>query len=177
MVDFGLVRDLSGSPAMAQSMIGALEGTPLYMAPEAIATPDRVDGRADIYALGAVAYYLLTATPVFTAVTLMGLCEAHLKTPPQSPSERSGLPVPRKLEALVLACLEKGPEQRPQSADELLAALEALDDVAPWTPADARNWWAGRGRAVRGEPAPVRVDLPSRTVAVDLREREGRAVV
>jgi hypothetical protein len=177
VVDFGLVRDMSGSPAIAQSMIGAVEGTPLYMAPEAFATPDLVDGRADIYALGAVAYYLLTARPVFTAVTLMGLCEAHLRTPPQPPSEHSRLPVPRNLEALVLACLAKGPDQRPQSADELLAALEALDDVAPWTAADARSWWAGRGRAVRGEPAPVQEDLPSRTVAVDLREREGRAVV
>lgn len=170
VVDFGLVRDLSGS-TMPVSLVGALEGTPLYMAPEAISTPDQVDGRADLYALGAVAYYLLTATPVFSAATLMGIYDHHLHTEPRPPSERSDRPVPRSLEALVLSLLEKRAELRPPSADDLIVALEGLDDVAPWTPADARSWWAGPGRAVRGELSPRDRFDPSRTVVVNLGDR------
>ncbi|HTE55190.1 MAG TPA: serine/threonine-protein kinase [Kofleriaceae bacterium] len=175
VVDFGLVRDLGQGPA--ESMIGTLQGTPLYLSPESIATPELVDGRSDLYALGAAAYFLLTGSPIFDAQTLVGLCEQHLHAVPVPPSERGGRPVPAGLEALVLACLAKRPEDRPQSADDLVAALDRLDDVAPWTPADARAWWAGRGAAIRERrtAGPADGSGPSLTLAVDPADRDDRA--
>ena len=112
---------------------------------------------------------------MFAAATVMGLVEQHLTTTPPSPSGRTGREVPRKLESLVLACLEKRRELRPESAEDLLARLEALDDVAPWTAADARSWWTAHGRAAPGEPAPAHRVHGSHTLAVNLAGRAGLA--
>jgi serine/threonine-protein kinase len=101
-----------------------------------------VDGRADIYAVGCVAYWLLTGQFVFTADTAMGLILQHAHTPPTPPSARTSQPIPRALEELVLYCLAKDPADRPQSARELSARLAAIEGVGHWTPERAEEWWA-----------------------------------
>jgi serine/threonine protein kinase len=141
VVDFGLVKDLAGARSANLTDFNTLAGTPRYLSPEAITNPEAVDGRSDLYALGAVGYFLLTGQDVFTGATLVEICSHHLHTPPVPPSERIGRPLPAKLEALVLDCLRKPAAQRPQTAREVLARLGACDDVGSWTDEDARAWW------------------------------------
>ncbi len=145
VLDFGLATRPRGCYRRDESRLtGANEvvGTPAYMAPE-MAAGDPVDARADLYALGCVAYWLLTGTPVFDPSTLtpMRLLFEHMKTPPESPSHRLGAPLPGKLEALVLRLLAKDPADRPGSALELQEELEALSLEESWTEAHARTWW------------------------------------
>ncbi len=176
VVDFGLVKDiagLSGARDPSLSSADSIIGTPLYLAPEAIQSPDKVDGRADLYALGAVGYFLLTGTPVFSGETLMEVCAEHLHTSPAPPSERLGRPLPPDLERAVLGCLAKKPEERPQNADELREQLLACD-VPPWTTAEARSWW--REYAPKLTHGQRRTTPPAMTaLTVDLAARE-RAV-
>jgi serine/threonine-protein kinase len=143
VVDFGLVRDLERTSDASRT--GVVTGTPLYLAPEAIKAPDRVDGRADLYALGAVGYFMLTGTHVFTGATLVEVCSHHLHTAPVAPSERLGRPLPADVEALVLACLEKDPSRRPASALGLRDRLGELAGTHPRSEAAARAWWDGFG--------------------------------
>jgi len=165
VVDFGLVRELAVPTEADQSTADAVVGTPLYMAPEAISAPATIDARADAYALGAVAYFLLTGTTVFSAPTLFELYAQHMYKAPQPPSERVD-GIPAKLEALILSCLAKLPEARPASLEHFLAALGELDDVAPWTAEQARSWWTAhpsrRPAAESGELGPLAVDLTLR---------------
>jgi serine/threonine-protein kinase len=143
VVDFGLVKDLtsSGDPRLTREDIVA--GTPQYLAPETIRDGSSSDPRSDLYALGAVAYYLLTATPVFTGGP-MEVIQSHLNATPESPARRLGRPLPSKLEHIVLDCLEKDPSRRPESAQALAGRLAACDDVEPWTSEEARLWWQRR---------------------------------
>jgi serine/threonine-protein kinase len=145
VVDFGLVKDLEGEGALTHD--STLVGTPLYLAPEAIRSPV-ADARSDLYSVGAVAYFLLTGRHVFEGGTILEICGHHLHTPPTPPSERLGRPLPPALETWVLACLEKDPARRPSTAAEASALLERGGLGAEWTPAEARAWWAGRGRAL-----------------------------
>lgn len=101
-----------------------------------------VDGRADIYSAGCVAYWLLTGQLVFTADTPMGLLLHHAKTMPTPPSVVSELPIPARLEQLVMSCLAKDPVDRPQSARELSRRLEEIEDSRAWSAERARDWWA-----------------------------------
>jgi serine/threonine-protein kinase len=139
VVDFGLVRDLER--AADASRTNVVQGTPLYLSPEAITAPDRVDGRGDLYALGAVGYFLLTGQHVFSGATLVEVCSHHLHTLPVPPSERLGQALPAALEALVLACLEKDPARRPASASALRSRLGELAEADPWSEEAARVWW------------------------------------
>jgi serine/threonine-protein kinase len=144
VLDFGLVkatnRDEDGSMATAA---GLTPGTPAFMAPE-MAMGDPVDGRADLYALGCVAYYLLTGVPVFTGDTSIQVMAKHLNAQPVPPSERAGIKLPKALEKAVLACLAKKPDHRPGTAG-LLAKELGLVDVVPWTAEDAAAWWKNLG--------------------------------
>jgi serine/threonine protein kinase len=149
VVDFGLVKDLERGGA-ALSRADLVQGTPLYLSPEAITAPDRVDARGDLYALGAVGYYMLTAKHVFSGATLVEVCSHHLHTAPEPPSARLGRPVPPALETILLRCLEKDPACRPASAVLLRDALVAAPGVGEWTEDDARAWWA----RWRSRPAP-----------------------
>ena len=89
-----------------------------------------------------MAYYLLTGALVFNASTAMSMAVAHLEQQPERPSQRTEVPIPASLERVVMACLEKKPEHRPQSAAELAALLDRCTDIAPWTRADADRWWS-----------------------------------
>jgi len=139
VLDFGLVRQLSKTPDLTQSAIESVVGTPLYLSPEAVVSPDRVDARTDIYALGCVAYFLVTGTPPFLGKTLVELCAHHLHTVPTPPSAHR--PIGEDFERLILDCLAKLPDGRPQSAEALSAALTRCSDAAEWTTADADRWW------------------------------------
>jgi serine/threonine-protein kinase len=152
VLDFGLVKQIDASPEDTRlTSTTAITGTPLYMAPEAI-TSGAVDGRTDIYALGGVAYFLLTGTPPFSARTVMEICGHHLHSPVVPPGQRLGSPLPPALEALVLRCLAKDPAQRFDTAQALHAALVACKAEAPWGRADARAWWV-RHQQARQQPA------------------------
>ncbi len=133
-------------------------GTPAFMAPEQILGKEDIDGRTDIYALGCVAYWPLTGQYVFQSRTAPEMMALHLREPPEPPSALSPVPVPDVLEELVLACLEKDLDQRPQSADELAARLAACQAEPVWTPERAREWWETHGTAVTQPLQHVRVD-------------------
>ncbi|HEX9186698.1 MAG TPA: serine/threonine-protein kinase, partial [Vicinamibacteria bacterium] len=150
VVDFGLVKDLERTGASV-SRTDVVQGTPLYLSPEAITAPDRVDARGDLYALGAVGYYLLTGHHVFSGATLVEVCSHHLHTAPVPPGERLGRPVPTALEQLLLSCLEKDPARRPASALALRDTLAGLPGVDVWSEEEARAWWE-RWRARPARP-------------------------
>ena len=148
VVDFGLVKDV-GSKANggatsepALTMANTITGTPLYIAPETLTAPETVDARADLYALGAVGYWLLTGTHVFGGKSILEVCAHHLHSVPDPPSTRLGAPVAADLEAVLLACLAKRPEDRPASAHVLRERLRACAAAGRWTNARAAQWWA-----------------------------------
>jgi serine/threonine-protein kinase len=148
VVDFGLVKDLGAATQTTLTLSGTT-GTPAFMSPEQV-RGELVDARADIYGLGCVAYFLLTGTIVFKKNSGVAAALAHLTERPEPPSRRSELPIPQSLERIVLGCLEKRPEDRPQSAAELRELLKGCTDVARWTEFDANRWWALH------RPEPVR---------------------
>jgi serine/threonine-protein kinase len=133
VLDFGLVKSKATEAAHHNSLTAAngIVGTPAYLAPELLTGEGTIDGRADLYALGCVAYYLLTGHLVFDASTAMQMAVAHVAGAPTPPSERVDQPIPAGLERLVMACLSKRPENRPANAVALLRSLEALDLVEP----------------------------------------------
>ena len=145
VLDFGLVKEVSSvSPETSMATIpGQMAlGTPAYMAPE-MALGEPVDGRADIYALGCVAYYLLTGQLVFEAEKAFQMIAKHLQTPPVPPSQRTDQRVSPELEDLILKCLAKDARHRPQSARELADALNRVPKEA-WGEEEARHWWTTR---------------------------------
>ena len=168
VLDFGLVRDMHSG--LSLTIDGSVSGTPAYLAPEA-AAHNKFDSRGDIYALGCVAYWLLTGTLVFEGETAAAVMAAHIRDQPEPPSRRTELPIPPDLEALVMQCLEKDPDKRPQSAVELIKRLDAIELATPWTLERAHAWWRthlpdllGKARAtclggpcneMRQRPAPV----------------------
>jgi eukaryotic-like serine/threonine-protein kinase len=142
VLDFGLVKFNDQTSIERTLMTGAhtTTGTPAFMAPEIILN-GAVDQRADVYALGCVAYYLLTGQLVFDADTPMKMFVQHLQTTPVRPSQRTEMPIPRELDDIVLACLEKDPSRRPQNADELLRMLRRCCSAETWDNDAARVWW------------------------------------
>jgi eukaryotic-like serine/threonine-protein kinase len=144
VLDFGLVtrnralsRDSSTTTTTAHH---TTTGTPAFMAPEII-SEDAVDQRADVYALGCVAYYMLTGQLVFEADSPMKMFLQHLQATPIPPSERTELPIPGDVEELILSCLEKDPRNRPQNAVEFLRRLRRCRSYGSWTNDAARSWW------------------------------------
>jgi len=154
VVDFGLVRTI-GRDEGAPDFTTAIIGTPLYLAPEAVTSPETLDGRSDLYALGAVAYFLLTGKPVFEAATVVEMCSKHMLEQPISPSKRLGKVISADLEALVLRCLSKDREARPSSAAALRSALLGCEDAHRYDPQTSRAWWNGRGAELRAGRSSV----------------------
>jgi serine/threonine-protein kinase len=166
VLDFGLVKVVEGPEDANLTHDGVVSGTPQYLAPEALTDPDTVDSRSDLYALGAVGYYLLTGEQVFTG-NVVEICGHHLHTEPTPPSERLGRDLPTELEAVVMQCLAKKPEDRPQTAREIRERLAEIRDIPRWRQADARDWWQQRGEILQPDPADsVHSDI-TRTLAVD----------
>jgi serine/threonine protein kinase len=140
VLDFGLAKRVAAGRGQITQQ-GQIGGTPLYIAPERILTPDQVDARSDLYSLGCVAFYLLTGQDVFHADSLLGKLNEVLHTPPARPSQTSAVDLPAELENLVVACLQKLPENRPARIDDLTATLQKIAREHPWTQVEARRWW------------------------------------
>jgi len=141
VLDFGLVKSVASSSEVSLgTAVGRTPGTPAYMAPE-MALGETVDGRADLYALGCVAYYLLTGKLVFDAENTFQMVAKHLHHDPEPPSARGGVAVPPELEALILACLAKKPDERPAGAEDLAQSLASIQIEPAWGEAEAREWW------------------------------------
>ncbi len=149
VLDFGLVKEVKRPNASDTRLTveGMTLGTPTYMAPE-LALDEAVDGRADLYALGCVTYFLLTGQVVFESDNVMRLMVRHIEEKPVPPSRRTQQPIPRSLDDAVLACLAKDPAARPPSAAAFSAALaNAEADVEPWSQEQAAAWWNGQVRS------------------------------
>lgn len=151
VLDFGLVKAADEAKQAGLTSAGTLTGTPLYMAPESIQAPNSVDARSDLYAVGAVGYFLLTGEPVFTATGLVELCQQHLEAIPVPPSERLGRPISVELESAILACLEKTRAKRPHSARDLAQLLMRSSAAGQWTAEDADAWWGRHERRLAGK--------------------------
>jgi serine/threonine-protein kinase len=175
VLDFGLVKQLkSDDPKL--SMANAVLGTPMYMAPEALARPDEVGPASDLYSLGALGYFLLTGSPPFPGKNLLEIGMRQLHEAPELPSRRLAAAVPGDLEALLLACLAKSAVDRPASARALRAALDACNDAGGWTSELCAAWWQEHAsritsrqqtHAARQVPGSLRLDrappaLPAR---------------
>jgi serine/threonine-protein kinase len=171
VVDFGLVKTLqTAADESAVTFVDALVGTPTCLAPEAITAPDSVDGRADIYALGVVGYFMLTGKRLFEGKTIVEICSKHLTETPTRPSVRLGRPIATDLERVILACVAKARGDRPASAQALRAALLGCGDAARYDADAARQWWLEHGERVRrSTPAP---EGHAATIAIDLSERK-----
>ena len=145
VLDFGLVKlNSQASTEQIQTLMTADQrttGTPAYMAPEIILGEAIVDRRADVYALGCVAYYALTGQLVFEADTPMKMLLQHVQAEPIPPSQRTELPIPRELDELVLSCLQKDPNKRPQNAEVLLDMALGCKTGDCWNQDLAKGWW------------------------------------
>jgi eukaryotic-like serine/threonine-protein kinase len=141
LLDFGLVKHRADRDPSAEE--NNVVGTPLYISPEAISAPDGVDGRTDLYGLGAVAYFLLTGAPPFRGRSVVEVCAQHLLTPPE-PLRNVTHAVSAELERIVLGCLAKDPAARPASARALIRRLASCPELESA---------AARG-ALHAEPLP-----------------------
>lgn len=149
VLDFGLIAKVASAGAhddLTHSDVQTIVGTPLYLSPEALTRPEAMDGRSDLYAVGALGYFLLTGVPPFSGDSVLEVCAHHLHTKPVPPSKLTRQPIPPRLEELILACLDKSMDRRPESAAALRDALlplareaHALRPRETTTPWQARN--------------------------------------
>jgi len=141
ILDFGLVKSVSEPHSRDLTRTLRILGTPLYMAPERLRNPADVDARADIYAVGAVAFFLLVGKRMFEASDDLALTSKVLNEEPPLVSAAAAQPIPRELDLLVQSCLEKKREDRPQRVTDLAEALDAMCQEHRWTQGEARQWW------------------------------------
>jgi eukaryotic-like serine/threonine-protein kinase len=149
VLDFGLVKAIDDTKQKSDQ---SLAGTPLYMSPEAIQSPMSVDACSDLYAVGAVGYYLLTGSPVFEADSIAQLCRKHVDEDPVPPSERTKEPISSQLEHVILSCLEKKRSLRPQTARDLSQLLSKCPGAHDWTVDSGDAWWGRHARGLRRHP-------------------------
>jgi serine/threonine-protein kinase len=152
VLDFGLVKSRNAVPDdVGKTVENAVLGTPAYMPPEMIRSGFDLDGRADLYSLGCVAYWLLTGRLVFDATSPMDVMIQHVNNEPEPPSARSELEIDRDLERVVLQCLQKDRDDRPASAAELMERLANLPIARNWTTDRSREWWDRHAPLPRAE--------------------------
>ena len=165
VLDFGIVKKAvtDDEPTVRElTRANDIAGTPNYMAPEIAMGAASVDGRADLYAVGCVAFWLLTGRPVFEEATPMATIIAHVQRQPIPPSTATEFEVPAALDQIILDCLAKDPEARPATADVLSTRLAAISFARPWTEQSAVRWWD----AYRPSSAPLDVSDQSTRAAV-----------
>ena len=148
LLDFGLVKPLLEDHPMQLTTEGAITGSPLFMSPEQAAGESEADVRSDIYSLGAVGYYLLTGRPPFESDKPMKVLIAHIRQPVVPPTQHRP-DVPADLEAVVLRCLEKAPEDRFPDVAALGAALDACETAGVWSHQHAAQWWQAHREAAQ----------------------------
>lgn len=178
VLDFGLVKYFGAKPdetfLVESFRDGDIVGTPNFIAPETLRDPNHCDARGDLYAVGALGYFLLTAREVFDCTSVADLCQQHLHAIPQPPGQRAGKVFDEQLETLLLRCLAKTPADRPQSAREMADALAALPGANGWSLARRTEWWrAHRQSLATATSVPVAADVPSpeRTVKIEFADR------
>lgn len=168
VLDFGLVKDLRGN-ACDMTGVHTVLGTPAYLAPEAVLSAHAADARTDVYSVGALAYFLLSGEPVFGGSSIVEVIARHLTETPAPLAGPGGTTIPPALEALIMRCLAKDPNERPRDAGALRALLLGID-VPRWTDGEAAAWWAC---SPTGAPAcerrPAQADAVSR-MGADVRE-------
>ena len=145
VLDFGLAKTLADTGMTVLTMVGTTTGTPAYMAPEVALAEETIDRRADVYALGCVAYFLLTGKTVFDEENPTRMALLHVQQVPDPPSMRTTGVIPAEIERLIMECLAKKPADRPPTMADVAERL-ANAGVTQWTPADASEWWERRGR-------------------------------
>jgi eukaryotic-like serine/threonine-protein kinase len=145
LLDFGLVKPLLEAPEARLTQEGSISGTPLYMSPEQARGLADLDGRSDIYSLGAVAYALLTGRPPFDSTNPMEVVIAHVRDAVVPPSQHQA-DVPADLERVILRCLAKNPQDRFQDVDSLEQALADCAVADRWTQTQASRWWQENDR-------------------------------
>jgi eukaryotic-like serine/threonine-protein kinase len=160
VLDFGLVKEMDDNHGATAT--GSVMGTPAYIAPEMALGRANVDSRADIYALGCVAYWLLTGRTVFESETAIGLMLAHVETEPVPPSRRTETAIPAALEALVMSCLAKSPSDRPQNIAQVEERLSAAMTSDPWRQEQSREWWALHPSELSAKPRYFGDAMPTR---------------
>ena len=171
VLDFGLVkqRHHDGRETTMSAEHGTA-GTPAYMAPEVILGEGEVDRRADVYSLGCLAYFLLTGHLVFEGETAMKIIVQQVHGSPVPPSERTEIPIPAELERIVMACLKKDPDKRPQDALAVFDMACACSTCNVWTNQAARSWWEQHLPELTGPlmmpAASTRADVSTQRVAV-----------
>ncbi|MBN9691830.1 MAG: serine/threonine protein kinase [Verrucomicrobia bacterium] len=176
VLDFGLVRRLVEGAVREGRVSGPdsrFLGTPDYMAPETIREPGFGDARTDIYAVGAVGYELLAGEPVFSGETPKEVFDQQERIVPEPLSRRVPGGVSPALEALILRCLEKDPEQRPQSMTEVLVALRNCPLATAWTLERRVAWWTRYGVPEHPPESTVGVTVSQKTLKIDFAAREG----
>jgi hypothetical protein len=147
VLDFGLVKSVGSDPDTTKTWTEAIIGTPRFMSPEQILDPPSVDPRSDLYALGAVGYYLLAGRFVFDGSGAIEICAQHLSAIPEPPSVVAGRQVHPELERIILQCLEKKRDDRPRSGAALAEQLSALP-IDRWSQTAAAQWWETSGQAI-----------------------------
>jgi len=169
LLDFGLVKnsELPTERGRPLTVAGVIAGTPGYMAPEmGLGNPD-VDWRADIYALGCVGYWLLTARPVFDlASSPIQVLMDHIQKQPPAPSERTAAQIPPALDFILVQCLSKDPHERPQSMQDLAESLARVPLDEPWTQERARRWWLDNGSKAAPEKLTAVDAAPAQDLAI-----------
>ncbi len=141
VLDFGLIKDVHATDTRDITQYSRLLGTPTYMAPERIRNPSEATPAVDVYAVGAVAFYLLTAKRVFDAPNELELARQVLELPAPRASSAAKQPIPKALDDLIARCLAKDPAERPERVEELIAAFAALLQAHPWKQEAAERWW------------------------------------
>ncbi|UCG88974.1 MAG: protein kinase [Gemmatimonadota bacterium] len=157
VLDFGLVKQAGESEdgELGITKIGSFIGTPAYGSPEMASGSDLVEATSDIYSLACVAYWLLTGRTVFEAPSLPLMLVKHLNEEPKPPSRYSKEDIPAPLDGLILECLRKDPDQRPQSVTTLADRLTQIDPKGAWTQSNAADWWMRFGRVERPKATPI----------------------
>ncbi len=150
LLDFGLATTMKEGPEIKLTQEGAIAGSPLYMAPERFLEDGEPDVRSDIYALGAVGYYLVTGQPPFRADTPVKVMIAHAREP-VAPLQQIDPNIPHDLDAAIVRCLAKEPDQRFQTVHELEHALAACECANQWTQSLAAQWWISRPEVISSE--------------------------
>jgi serine/threonine-protein kinase len=147
VLDFGIACSLNpGTDDHTRST--ALVGTPAFLAPERIRSPQLLDRRSDLYAFGAVAFHLLTGRHVFEGSNPTELIYQVMTAPRPSASRLRGEKLPAPLEKLIEDCLNVDPDRRPSSVQEVEVVLAAVAELVPWTPVEAFDWWAANRERV-----------------------------
>lgn len=174
VLDFGLVRTQRAENFKSVRLTGSGEaaavGTPLFMPPESFKRASDADARSDLYSVGALAYYVLTGTYVFTGENMMDIYEQQLTSEPAPPSSRTTNPISQELETVLLRCLQRDPSKRPQSASELRDLLLQTPFAHSWTLSERAAWWK-QYHASAPVPAAETATPAQNTVKIDFASR------